>query len=193
MAPWQFPIASAGVWTRADAGQVELPPFPLPGMADPTQVYAEPWAQWAGSSSTTYEADVNWLALVPIDGSLLYGQLINPSNSGQTVTNQWLWVYADGLLVNRASAQDGPALAYSAEGLATPNVAHAAGGTGTSTSGVINVNGSADPYLTLDPALTLPGQSGGINQIVALLTDSAGTVLPIAGDLLYSPLYLWPR
>jgi hypothetical protein len=164
-------------------------------MADPTQIYQIPHGQWAGSSGSSYEADAGWLALLPIDGSLLYGQLIDPGNGSQTVTNQWLWTYDDSLLVNRASAQDGPALAYSVESLATPNAAHAAASTGTLTTGVLNVNGSADPYLLLDPSTTISGQApaGGINQLAAIIADASATILPLAADLLYSPLYLLPR
>jgi hypothetical protein len=57
----------------------------------------------------------------------------------------------------------------------------------------MSINTSADPYLQLDPGLTLSGQSGGINQMVAVLMDDTGAVLPVYVEVTYSPLYLWPR
>ncbi len=73
-----------------------------------------------------------------------------------------------------------------------PNPAHAGGGPGTQTSGAININSGADPYLTLDPAQQLAG-NGGVNTLVGCVTDGSGTVLPLHLELQYTPLYLWPR
>jgi hypothetical protein len=63
-------------------------------------------------------------------------------------------------------------------------------------TGVINVNSGADPYLLLDPTLQparQSGQSTGVNQFGAYVSDQAGAVLPFFAELAYSPLYLYPR
>ncbi|HEX8996042.1 MAG TPA: hypothetical protein VF812_08425, partial [Ktedonobacterales bacterium] len=81
------------------------------------------------------------------------------------------------------------------------NPGHAGGGPGTTSSGPINVNSGADPYLTLDPTVGCAAVSGattaaggsGVNQLVAVVADGAGVVLAFAAEIQYSPLYLYPR
>jgi hypothetical protein len=126
------------------------------------------------------------------------GLLNNPSNAPFVVTNQWLWVYQDGLLVNRAAVGDTAATTYSLESSALPNPAHAGGGPGTSSTGVINVNSGADPQLTLDPTLSIASTATaaggvGVNQLAGYVADGAGAVLPLAVEIVYDPLYLYPR
>jgi hypothetical protein len=192
--PYQNPLASASVWTLSDTGQVALPPFPKGAAFDPTQLYSVIATQWVGTTGGGAEGDASWQCLLPVDGSLVYGQIINPSNTAAgTLSSKYVWGYLDGLLVNRASVADGPAWGYSLEATAIPNPGHGGGGAGTQATGVMSINTSADPYLQLDPGLTLSGQSGGINQMVAVMTDDAGAVLPIYAEVTYSPLYLWPR
>jgi hypothetical protein len=53
------------------------------------------------------------------------------------------------------------------------------------------VNVGAEPYLTLDPTLTLNGAK--VNQLAVVLADQAGAVLPVCGEVAYAPLYLEPR
>jgi hypothetical protein len=135
---------------------------------------------------------------LPIDGSLLVGLVNNPSNGGITVAGQWLWTYLDGLLVNRAAVGDAASATYSVESAPLPNPARGAGGPGTSTTGVINVNRAADPYLILDPAVSLAAATSaaggsGVNQLAGYVADQAGAVLPLHVELQYSPLYLYPR
>jgi hypothetical protein len=79
------------------------------------------------------------------------------------------------------------------EGSPQPNPAAAAGGAGTQNSGAINVNSGADPLLTLDPAQAGGNGSMGVNQLVAVISDQAGAVLPCFAEVSYSPLYLEPR
>jgi hypothetical protein len=127
--------------------------------------------------------------LLPVDGALVVGVLNNPSNAPFGVTGQWLWGYFDGLGV----ASGGLAgWTYSLEAAALPNPAHAGGGPGTQTTGAININSGADPYLTLDPTQQFAG-NGGVNQLAAYIADGAAGVLPFHAELQYSPLYLWPR
>jgi hypothetical protein len=131
---------------------------------------------------------MNWQLLLPIDGSLLVGVVNNAANAPFTVTQQWLWLYVDGLLVNRAAVSDGPSWTYSVETGPQANPGRGAGGAGTQSTGTINANYGADPYLTLDPAI-----SAGVNQLAGVIADQAGTVLPMACDLVYTPLYLEVR
>jgi hypothetical protein len=78
-------------------------------------------------------------------------------------------------------------------------VAHSGGGPGTQNSGSINVNLGADPFLSLDPQQAAVNNAGtyagilGINQLSGFVTDSAGDCLPMACDVIYTPLYHYPR
>ena len=144
------PFAAAATWTIADAGQCTLPPFPQGALTDPSQLYLTPRAQWQDTSRskrtgerTGRRSPHRW------DPAGRYDQ-----QSRQRVGSghkQWLWAYADGLLVNRAGARDGPSWLYSLEAGPTPNPKEGAGGAGTQASGAVNVNSGADPrwYLTL--------------------------------------------
>ncbi len=108
------------------------------------------------------------------------------------MTAQWLWAYHDGLLVNRAAVGDSAATTYSIEASPLSAPARGAGGPGTQSTGVININSGADPYLTLDPTVSC-GTVAGVNQLAGYVADNAGTVLPLHVELQYSPLYLYPR
>jgi hypothetical protein len=192
------PLATPSAWAVVDAGPCALPPFPGGALSDPTKLYLIPRAQWTDGSGGSAAGYTNWQALLPVDGSLLVATINNPGNSGIGVTNQWVYAYADGLLLNRAGASDGPSWAYSLESKPQPNPAGAAGGAGTQTSGAVNVNSGADPYLLLDPQQSgLGGASTqpGVNQIVAIIADASTTasVLPCFAEVSYAPLYLEPR
>jgi hypothetical protein len=187
------PFAAQNTWTIADAGQCNLPPFPQGALTDPSQLYLIPRSQWQDSSGSPQNGYTNWQALLPIDGSLIVASVNNPSNSAGAVTNSWLWTYADGLLLNRSGAQDGPAWTYSVESKAQPNPAVGAGGSGTQSSGAINVNSGADPCLTVDPQQSGANGITGVNQLVAIVSDQAGGVYSCFGEVSYSPLYLEPR
>jgi hypothetical protein len=187
------PFSQQNVWTIADAGQCNLPPFPQGALTDPSQLYLIPRSQWQDSSGSPQNGFANWQALLPIDGSLLVATVNNPSNSAGAITNSWLWTYADGLLLNRSAASDGPAWTYSVETKPQPNPAVGAGGSGTSGSGAINVNSGADPCLTIDPSQIGANNSVGVNQLVAIVSDQAGGVYSCFGEVSYSPLYLEPR
>jgi hypothetical protein len=201
---WVYPFSAAGLWTDCDVGQVKLPTLPLGNLQDPTQTYIIPRAEIVGSSGTGYEADTNWQALLPIDGALIAGSMTNPSNSGQTITTNWVYLYTDGL-----QAQTGPAFGqpgqpiptaattYSIETAPIPAPGHAGGGPGTTVSGFFNVTGAADPYLTLDPTLDLAAgadnaAASGVNQFLVRIADFNGTPVQVATQFIYSPLYLWP-
>ncbi len=184
-----YPLTQSDVWTVVDGGQIAIPAFNLGATTDPTQNYLTPRTQWLDTTSGGSTGQINWQMLLPVDGSLLLGTLNNPNNALFAVTNQWLWGYFDGL---GASLSLPTAWTYSVEAGPTPNPAHGSGGPGSQTTGVININSGADPYLTLDPTLQING-AGGVNQFAAYIADGSATELPFYAELQYSPLYLYPR
>ena len=184
-----YPLTQSDVWTVVDSGQIAIPAFNLGASADPTQNYLTPRTQWLDTTSGGSTAQCNWQMLLPVDGSLLLGTLNNPNNALFALTNQWLWGYFDGL---GASLGLPTSWTYSVEAAPLPNAAHSSGGPGSQTTGVININSGADPYLTLDPTLQING-AGGVNQFAAYIADGTATELPFYAELQYSPLYLYPR
>jgi hypothetical protein len=198
---WQFysPFVTAfpttyspNTWAACDLGKVTLPPTNYGALMDTTQNALTLTSQYVDSSGSQAAGEWNWAALVPLDGGLLLGQLINPSNGTVTVTNQWLWGYFDGL-----GPQTGQPIAwsYSVETAPTPAPAHSSGGQGFTTSGAISINNASDPYLSLDPTASggASGVSAGVNEFTAYLTDGVGDVLPLYTEFQYVPLYLFPR
>ncbi|MGH2503293.1 MAG: hypothetical protein ACRDID_12355, partial [Ktedonobacterales bacterium] len=141
--PFVAPVSASSTWTVADSGPVSSPALPTGALSDLTANYLTPRSQWVDNTGGGATARVNWQLLLPTDGSLVMGMLNNPANAPFGVTNQWLWVYQDGLLVNRAAIGDSAAVTYSLEGSALPSPAQAGGGPGTSSTGVINVNSGA--------------------------------------------------
>ena len=190
--PWVYPLTASNTWQVVDAGQCVLPPFPQGALTNPAQLYLTPRTQWQDTSGSSANGNTDWQALLPIDGSLLLAALNNPSN-GNAVTNSWLWVYADGLLLNRGAPGDVAAWNLSTETSAQPNPANGAGGVGNSGTAALNVNPAADPTLTLDPSQEGANGFTGVNQMVGLLADQAGSVYPLFTEITYSPLYLYPR
>lgn len=192
--PYSNPFTARTTWLLADAGQCVLPPFPQGALTDPTALGLTPRTQWADGSASGATGFTNWQVLLPIDGTLLMATANNPSNSAGAVTNKWLWLYSDGLLLNRAGSGDTAAWTTSVEPNPLPNPGFGAGGVGTGSSGSININSTADPFLVLDPnQIGILSASGGVNQLVTLLTDQAVNVQAAFGEVSYSPLYLYPR
>lgn len=187
--PYMQPFTQQNVWTVFDVGQVAVPAFPVGSLTDLAQTYLTPRVQPGDASGAPQAMNVNWAALLPVDGSLLVAVINNPANAPFAVTNQWLWAYFDGL----AMAWGGdPGWTYSLEAGAASNPAHGGAGPGSQSSGNININSGADPCLTVDPGL-LNSSGSSVQQIVASVSDQAGSVLGIACEVSYSPLYLWPR
>ena len=187
--PFSAPIVASNPWTVVDSGQVVLPPFAAGALTDPNQTYLTPRTHWADGTGGGSVCEINWQLLLPIDGSLVMGLLNNPSNAFGGITNQWLWTYLDGLGVSLGlPASQGFSL--ETQPVAAPG--KSAGGPGTRTTGIINLNSGADPYLILDPTLEVNG-GAGINQLAGYLADGAGAVLPLHSVVQYSPLYLYPR
>ncbi len=186
--PYTAPVTASNTWTVYDAGQVTLPPFPRGALTDPAQTYLDPMPQWVDTTSGGSTCQSGWQLLLPVDGSLLVGQVNNPANGLVTVAGQWLWVYADGL---GAQQNSGSAWTYSVESAPTPAPARGGGGPGTQGTGTINVTSAADPYLTLDPSQRLNGTP--INVLGGYIADGAAAVVPLVAEIQYSPLYLYPR
>jgi hypothetical protein len=151
--PYIAPLSQQNTWALCDAGQVTIPPFPQGALTDPTQNYVVPRPLSVDNTGGGSTLNINWQLLLPIDGSQLVGVVNNAANAPYTVTQQWLWLYVDGLLVNRAAVGDGQAWTYSVENGPLANPAHGVGSAGTQTTGTINANYGADPYLTLDPSI----------------------------------------
>ncbi len=185
--PAVFPFTGTA-WQLADAGLLAVPPFPTATMGDPSQVYATIAAQ---SSTAVNEMDDDWGMLLPVDGEVLSAVLQNNA-SGPTLAG-WIWVYVDGLsLLSTAQAAAG----WSLETTRLPNPAHAGGGPGTVGGATPALSSVGDAVPRVDPALsTVNGSqvSQGVNQWAVVVTDNVATVLPVAAQITYAPLYLQPR
>lgn len=179
-------FSSASTWTIADLGQMSIPfegRIGYNGMRNLANITSQSYVQLTDNTgSTTFQ--VNWGALLPVDGGVVIGTLTNPSNAGANAAT-WAFVYVDG--TNAPYAQ----LTRSLEASSVPYPANGMGGIGTLTTGFINLVSTADPYLTLDPSLTVAGTP--VNQMLGILSDQLGAVFPLTCDIAYSPLYLIPR
>lgn len=196
--PFNPTISAANTWTLCNAGLAVVPPFSFNPTADPTQTYMVPYAQLVDTTNNGATGSENWEALIPVDGPLVTGIVNNPSNSGTTVTNI-VWLYLDGL---GEPVSSGPldrvspyAATYSIESGPLANPGAGVGSIGNQNTAYINVNGSADPYLTLDPTLDTGSGAAqiGVNQLVAFMATNAATISPLYCEMAYSPLYLYPR
>ncbi len=72
-----------------------------------------------------------------------------------------------------------------------PIVRH--GGAAATLDETINVVSSAHPYLTLDPSQVDANGAAGVSVLAGYIADGAGAVLPLFGEIMYSPLYVQPR
>jgi len=182
--PTTNPLTAGSVWTVTDAGQLTIPLVAGGATTDLTQGYVTIGATW-GDNNPPQPSRLNWMFLLPIDGALLMGTLINPTLTGVTPTNSWLWIYVDGLGIDQGQAANS---GYSIETRVLANPGSSRGGPGALSGTYVSINNTVDPYLTLDP--TVPG---AINQLGALLRDNTGTVLPFHTEIQYAPLYLTLR
>lgn len=183
------PLTTASTWTMTDTGQVAFPIGPLGAIAqNPATLNVNASTQWADSTGGGSTMSAGWYAYVPVDTNLLYGTIINPSNAGGAITNTWFFVYSDAL---GPQSQVGVPTRQSQETTALDAPFGATGGPGTTTSTYPNVNGVGDPYLTIDP--TTSANTSGVNQLVIVAADNAGTVLPVAVEIRYAPQYLFPK
>ncbi len=92
--------------------------------------------------------------------------------------------------------QAAPAAGWSLEATRLPNAAHAGGGPGTVDGATPALTSVGDAVPRVDPALsTVNGAqaSQGVNQWAVVVTDNVATVLPVAVQITYAPLYLQPR
>lgn len=196
------PFRASSLWSVLDAGQVRYPPAAGGVLADPAVYPLRTQLATTDTASRTERA--NWHALIPIDGDVLVGQVSAPAGLLGALSAQYLWLYVDGLGVARGGAA-GTTLSVSGVGGAGAQAAPSRGLNAQGLQSGTSIDPStlwytatlgADPYLTLDPTVTVPSGPGAgqaVNQLVAQISDASGTVLPVALQLRYSPLYLYPR
>jgi hypothetical protein len=183
--PSVTPFTAASTWTLADIGQITVPVSPRGGLTDLTKGYTWVYANINDSSGVGSPTErLNWGTLMPVDAQWLSATLYNGSFSVFTVTNSYIYFYADGL----ASAQG--AWSTSAETSAIPNPAVGVGGPGSATGSAQGINPVGDSVMWLDPAQK--GATAGVNQFAAVITDANGTVVPLAVEVAYRPQYLFP-
>ncbi len=166
-------FTSANVWTTIDSGQIALPPQPINTYGDPTQIICvvNPYI----SSGSQFGQGV----LVPIDAGYIASTLTN--NTGSAVTNTWTFAWFDSLARSTMFSQE-------TTPVATPS--HAAGVTNISGGSIVGIQSVGNSQAFLDPTLAI--NTSGVNQWVVLITDQSADVVPIAVDILYSPLYTYP-
>ncbi len=161
-----------------DCGLLTLPPFAKATEANLSGIYETPFI---AIPNTTNGVDVDWLALVPVDTEIAIAQF---STAGMSVSlTGWVWLYFDGTWQMQGQ---GSSISWSLETAAAPDVALAGGGPGAATGSVPIPNG--DGGVWVDPSI-----SSGVNQFVVVLTDDLANVLPLATQVEYQPLYLYPR
>lgn len=172
-------FTAGSAWTPTDWGRVSFPLSTKSASRDLTTVEAVLTLNGADSTGGGSEAYGNWCALLPHDTEVLTGSSTNFSNA---ITNEWVWIYADGLIPTTA------AWLISAETTALPNAAHAVAGPGSTTLGI---RPNADTFMNLDPTQHLNGTS--VNQGVALVTDNIATLFACYLEFKYVPLYFFPQ
>lgn len=189
------PFAYQNAWTVMSVGPLWIPIFAVGSLVNPATYGLDLNSQFTDATSGGSSLQANWQLLLPADGSLLVGTFITPSNASPPATFVWAWVYADEI-----GMQQGQAPAVWTWGTTTngalPAPSAGVGGSGTLTSGYLNVNQAADSALTLDPTLGIVGVSaaaGGINQLAGYVSDDSGDVIEMFTEIAYSPLYLYPR
>ena len=198
-APYQAqaltPFSATAQWQVLDLGQIPIPCSPAGAMQDqsavvvvPPQLYVTDTANSHGGSNQSLFA--GWMAMLPVDGDLFIGTYNNTS-SGPSFTNNYLWLFIDGLRSGLGSPASWTFSGAQTTPLPSPNLAVGAQGTASSTAP--SFNSYSDPYLTLDP--TSATGLTGVNQIVAGIFDTkqAQGALAILSQIAYSPLYLFPR
>jgi hypothetical protein len=188
------PFAAGSTWTFFDAGAVEFPMTPVGALAGaPTSgPNVFPRLLFKDSTGGGSKITANHWALMPVDGSILTGTVVNPTVSATgTLTSQWLWIYSDPLLLT--AGQNTPVAwrrSNTAQALTT-NV-NAGGGPATLANSYLGVNPTADSYLTLDPNLNTANATG-VNQIVAAIADNTAAVMALGAEILYAPQFLYPE
>lgn len=191
-ATWQGPQVSGlftaqNAWTTCDVGQVVLPPSPTSAMTNPNLVSGY-LSTTSGASSGGSQLTVNWLGLLPTDGELGVWQITNPTSLSSNLATTWVWLYWDGLAATTTYSMQGNPVAN-----IQISVANLIGNTGTSVGQtMLQVVPNGDTLPVLDPTPNV-GSLTGVNQYLGIFTDDAGDVIPMACDIVYSPLYLYPR
>jgi len=165
--PSTTPLSASATWTLADAGQVQMPPFPIGGLATYTNTYLSPQLVWSDSTIGSSTAKMNYAALLPVDGSKCLATINLPTGYGGSVSI--LNIYTDGI-----GAQAGYMTPWTTSGttnlytggtyngltgspitlgINSADPTSSAGGPGTSSTNTISINPVGDSFLTVDPTL----------------------------------------
>lgn len=193
------PVTASAVWTVANIGQAMLPGFTPAPLANPAATNIVPFPQFRNETNDGALGYANWQCLFPIDGVVCSGVVNNPTNGAVTVSNEWVWIYLDGLGLPLASGQTPGAhpfaWSYSLEATGIANPANGSGGTGSQATSTININSAADIAMVLDPTIDVGSDASqkGVNQFTGMLANSSGTVTRISVEFQYSPRFLYPR
>lgn len=193
-ASWQgpqiYPFSVQNTWSNCDLGQLILPIAPTGALSDPTQISSYITSTSGATVSGSSQLTVNTMALLPVDGEVFLAYIQNLASISNAISTEWIWLYWDGLTPTTTYSAETVALANPAHGIANPQ------GTAqlSTPSGNIEliVTANADTMPQVDPT-TDTSLATGVNQYLAHMLDDVSTVLPIAVDIVYSPLYLYPR
>ncbi len=170
-----FPFTD-GTWCVADAGQISAPPSPAVLKAQLDSLWGTAYAQCASASINGM--DVDWIALLPVDGETLALVLQNPT--GGTAIPGWIFLYCDGL-GEYAGYSAGTAWSYANAPI--PAAETSGGGPGTMQMYTPSALSVGDQRMQADPR-------SAVNEIVVIAADTAGNPLPIYTRVEYAPLYI---
>ena len=165
--PSTTPLLASATWTLADAGQVQMPPFPIGGLATYANTYLSPQLVWSDSTVGSSTAKMNYAVLLPVDGSKCLATINLPTGYGGSVSI--LNIYTDGI-----GAQAGYMTPWTTSGttnlytggtyngltgspitlgINSADPTSSAGGPGTSSTNTVSINPVGDSFLTVDPTL----------------------------------------
>jgi hypothetical protein len=190
-------FAASATWGVTDAGLMTIPGAPVGAFADISAFTAYQIATVTDPNNTGVTITSNWAALVPADdtGTLVTGQITYPSSSSNLISQ----VFIDGL--NAQLQRDDIAVSatlYTSTTYTTENrPEYGVSGPGVSgTTGQYGVTLGQDSVPYVVPNITLVNGvalTTDVNQGVAIVTDASGAVLPFLADIIYTPLYIYPR
>jgi hypothetical protein len=189
--------SAASAFQVTDGGLISMPPFPSTVAHDLTtmtgNIFVDMEDPNIGGNTVTW----NYLALLPADenGSLVIGTITWPATFGAATIVQ---LAIDGLNAQYQRSDIDITALMSLSTTYTAQLYPRRATLGAGIAGVLAAGGKfgvilgQDSAPQLDPTVKV-GVNSGINQGVGLLTDATATVYPFALDILYTPLYLYPR
>lgn len=166
--PPTTPLSASATWTLADAGQVQMPPFPIGALATYGNTYLSPQLVWSDSTMGASSAKTNYAALLPVDGSKCLATINLPTGYSSYVSI--LNIYTDGIGTQAGYmtpwTTSGTSNLYSGIynglngysqsiilGINSADPTSSAGGPGTPSTNTVSINPVGDSFLTVDPTL----------------------------------------